>query len=175
MWQPGAWIGHPGDSNAVVGERGSIRTGVEAPAVLNAKAFTSVLQNQRDDRRVARQSRLVCFDPSVMTWRTGTKELRGCTEMAYCHALRAVILCRSKHPNKRRMTCEFFLQVSLAGSMRLKVTALASGHFWRRTDDGRHRCIWHRCGVRPRFFFVGNMYWPYALTKPVHIQPINCS
>ena len=62
----------------------------------------------------------------------------------------------------------FDVQVSLAGSVRLEVTAWKSGHFWRRTDDGRHRCIWHRWYVRLRFFFVGTMYWPCALTKPVH-------
>jgi len=62
-----------------VGERGSIRTGAEVPAMLDAKAFTAVLQSQCKYRRAARQSRLVCVDPSVMTRRAGTKELRGFT------------------------------------------------------------------------------------------------
>ena len=79
---------------------------------------------ESDSLHAARQSRSVCVDPSVMTWRARTKELRGIYTPTKAYGLQA-------------SACKF----PWLAAMWLLVTALTSDHLWRRNCDGHSTCV----------------------------------
>ena len=87
-----------------------------------------------------------------MTWRARTKELRGIHTPTNAYDLRAPA---GKFP--------------WLAAMWLEVNALTSDHLWRRNCDGHSTCVLRQRRCSDRGFFVGTMYWPTALTKPVQI------